>query len=66
MDRHAELAEAASKIGIELRNQYLIHYKPATENRDGKYHKVVVKIVPDRPYPDLKLAWRRGYYAPAD
>ncbi len=64
VERRAELAEAARRIGLELRNQYVIHYKPAVETRDGRYHEVVVKVTADRPQEDLRVTWRRGYYAP--
>jgi Ca-activated chloride channel family protein len=66
VEKRAELADAARKIGLELRNQYLVSYKPSNPSHDGKYHEVVVKVVADRPGTDWKLAWRRGYYAPGD
>ena len=31
-----ELADIAAKIGIELRNQYMLYYNPKNQNRDGK------------------------------
>jgi Ca-activated chloride channel family protein len=66
VDRRTELADAAQRIGLELRNQYVIHYKPTSDCHDGKYHEVVVKVVTDGRKADLRVAWRRGYYAPAD
>jgi VWFA-related protein len=61
--RRAELPDAAAQIGRELRHQYILAYSPASLERDGKYHRVQVTVVGRR---DLRLAWRRGYYAPAD
>lgn len=60
-----ELPDVAAKIGIELRNQYLLGYSPANQDRDGKYRKVIVKLVQPKGMPVLKPSWRQGYYAPA-
>lgn len=59
-----ELPDVAAKIGIELRNQYLIGYSPKNQGRDGKYRKVQVKLVQPRGLPPLRPSWRQGYYAP--
>jgi Ca-activated chloride channel homolog len=54
----------AAKIGIELRNQYVLGYSPSNQVRDGKYRKVSVKLVQPRGLPPLHAFWRTGYYAP--
>jgi Ca-activated chloride channel homolog len=59
-----ELPDIAAKIGIELRNQYLLGYTPINAERNGKYRKVQVKLVQPRGLPPLKAFWRLGYYAP--
>jgi VWFA-related protein len=59
-----ELPDVAAKIGIELRNQYVIGYAPANQERDGKYRRVQVKLVQPRGLPPLRAFWRLGYYAP--
>jgi Ca-activated chloride channel family protein len=56
-----ELPDATAKIGLELRNQYILAYSPANTEEDGKYHRVQVKLVEGR---NLHLSWRPGYYAP--
>ena len=60
----SELPDVAAKIGIELRNQYLIGYTPTNAGRDGKYRRVQVKLVQPRGLPALRANWRLGYYAP--
>ena len=65
VDNLAELPDVAAKIGIELRNQYVIGYSPKNANRDGKYRRVTVKMVPIKNSPPLKAYHRLGYYAPA-
>jgi Ca-activated chloride channel homolog len=61
-----ELPDIAAKIGIELRNQYILGYSPANQERNGKYRKVQVKLVQPRGLPPLRASWRMGYYAPIE
>lgn len=61
----AELSDIAAKIGIELRNQYVLYYTPKNTQRDGKYRHVQVKLVQPRGLPPLKAFFRLGYYAPS-
>ena len=60
-----ELPDMAAKIGIELRNQYILGYTPKNQERDGKYRRVQVKLVQPRGLPPLRPFWKLGYYAPA-
>lgn len=60
-----ELPDVAEKIGLELRNEYVLGYRPKNESRDGKYRKVEVKLVKVEKLPRLKSRARGGYYAPA-
>ena len=59
-----DLPDIAAKIGIELRNQYVLGYTPANLTKDGKYRKVQVKLQQPRGLPPLKAFYRLGYYAP--
>lgn len=61
-----DMPDIAKRIGIELRNRYILGYSPTNKQRDGRYHAVQVKVVPPRGLPPLKAFWRRGYYAPSD
>jgi VWFA-related protein len=60
------LSEIAQKIAIELRNRYVIGYAPKQVVRDGKYHKIDLKLAPPRGLPKLFAHWRTGYYAPTN
>jgi VWFA-related protein len=59
------LPAIARRIGIELRNEYILAYRPSNSTRDGKYRKVEVKLKSPDGLPGLKARWRAGYYAPA-
>jgi Ca-activated chloride channel family protein len=53
----------AARIGVELRNQYVLGYRPSDPRRDGKYHAVEVHVVQGG---DLRVSWRPGYYGTID
>jgi VWFA-related protein len=65
VDNLAELPDVAAKIGLELRNQYVLGYNPKNAARDGKYRRVQVRLVKTTGLPPLKALFRNGYYAPA-
>lgn len=61
----ASLADFADKIVIDLRNRYLLGYAPSNAARDGRHHRIMVKLTAPRGLPKLQAHWRRGYYAPS-
>lgn len=60
---YAALPTVARRIGVELRNQYVLAYSPAKHERNGEYRKVDVKVTAPPGLPDIKARWRTGYYA---
>jgi len=64
VDDIAEMGDIAEKISTELRNQYVIGYRPKDLTRDGKWRKVKVKVNPPSGLPPLTIHARTGYYAP--
>jgi Ca-activated chloride channel family protein len=60
-----ELADVATKIGIELRNQYVLGYRPSNKTKDGHWRKIKVKLIPPKGLPHLNVFSRTGYYAPS-
>jgi Ca-activated chloride channel family protein len=61
-----DLADVATKIGVELRNQYVLGYRPSKVVRDGKWRKIKVKLMPPKGLPPLRVYARTGYYAPEE
>ena len=59
-----ELPDIAEKISIELRNQYVLGYKPSNLVRDGRWRRIKVKLTPPKGLPPLQVYARTGYYAP--
>jgi Ca-activated chloride channel homolog len=61
-----DLADVATKIGVELRNQYVLGYRPSKGVRDGKWRKIKVKLMPPKGLPPLRVYARTGYFAPEE
>jgi len=51
-------------IHAELRNQYVIGYRPSNKVHDGKWRRIKVKLEAPEGLPKLKIHAREGYYAP--
>jgi Ca-activated chloride channel family protein len=64
VDDVADMADIATKISAELRNEYVLGYRPADAKRDGKWRKLKVKLVAPPGLPPLTVHARTGYYAP--
>jgi VWFA-related protein len=58
------LPAIANRIGIELRNQYVLAYSPTDQAKNGKYRKLAIKLSQPEGLSGLKARWRAGYYAP--
>ncbi|MGA8151115.1 MAG: VWA domain-containing protein [Terriglobales bacterium] len=66
IDNPNDLADVATKIGIELRNQYVLGYRPKSPGHDGKWRKIKVKLLPPKGLPPLRVYAKTGYYAPSE
>jgi Ca-activated chloride channel family protein len=65
IDNQRDLVNAAAAISLQLRNRYLIGYRPETIHHDGKWHKITVKVKLPKKI-DAKVQAKTGYYAPAE
>jgi Ca-activated chloride channel family protein len=59
-----ELPDIAAKIGMELRNQYVLGYKPSNAQHNGIWRKIKIKLRPPKGLPPLNVYAKTGYYAP--
>jgi Ca-activated chloride channel family protein len=60
-----DLPDIASKISMELRNQYVLGYKPSNHIHDARWRKIKVKLRTPKGLPPLSVYSKTGYYAPA-
>jgi Ca-activated chloride channel homolog len=59
-----ELPDIATKISMELRNQYVLGYMPSHRAHDGKWRKIKVRLNPPQGLPPLTVSAKSGYFAP--
>jgi Ca-activated chloride channel family protein len=58
-----DLDDVSQKIAAELKNQYLIGYRPTNTSKDGKLRKVQVKVKTPAGLSTLSVLSKSGYYA---
>jgi Ca-activated chloride channel family protein len=59
-----DLPDIATKISMELRNQYVVGYRPGDHAHDGKWRKIKIKLRPPKGLPPLTVYAKTGYFAP--
>ena len=65
VERLEDLPDIASKIGMELRNQYVLGYRPSNKAHDARWRKVKIKLRAPKGLPPLSVYSKTGYYAPS-
>jgi Ca-activated chloride channel family protein len=60
-----DLPDIASKIGMELRNQYVLGYRPSNKAHDARWRKLKIKLRAPKGLPPLSVYSKTGYYAPS-
>lgn len=58
-----QLEDICNKIGLELRNQYVLGYRSTNTAKDGRWRKVRLKINPPKGISSLSVHAKNGYYA---
>lgn len=61
----SDLPDIAAKIGTELRNQYVLGYRPSNKAHDARWRKIKVKLRTPKGLPPLTTYAKTGYYAPS-
>jgi Ca-activated chloride channel homolog len=65
IDNPNQLPAVAERVGLELRHQYVLAYRPENSVHDGKWHKIRVCLRLPRGLPPLHVSAKTGYYAPS-
>lgn len=63
LDNPREMPAVARHIGMELRTQYVLAYRPENMQHDGKWHKIKVRLRLPRKLAFLQAHAKSGYYA---
>ena len=65
VERLEDLPDIATKIGMELRNQYVLGYHPSNKAHDARWRKIKIKLRAPKGLPPLSVYSKTGYYAPS-
>jgi Ca-activated chloride channel family protein len=60
-----ELPDIVTKIGAELRNQYILGYRSSNRAHDSGWRKIKIKLRTPRGLPPLSVYAKKGYHAPS-
>ena len=61
-----DMPAVTRSIGTQLRHQYMLAYQPQFKPRDGKWHKINVRLrLPNKLHHYLRVDARAGYYSEA-
>ncbi len=63
-DNRRQIPQIAAMISRELRNQYVLGYRPSNTAHDGKWRKVQVRLAPSAT--PLQVHYKQGYLAPEE
>ena len=66
VDHIAKMAEAAATVSRELRNQYLLGYRPSNSASDGKRRQIKVRVTGSTNPVQLQAYYKRGYVIPKE
>lgn len=62
LESPSEMPAVAQRIGVELRTQYVLAYRPQEMSHDGKWHKIKVRLrLPRKLF--LQARAKTGYYS---
>src|SRR5947208_3408186 len=64
VERLEDLPDIATKIGMELRNQYVLGYHPSNKAHDARWRKIKIKLRAPKGLPPLSVYSKTGYYTP--
>jgi Ca-activated chloride channel homolog len=63
-DDRRQIPQIAALISRELRNQYVLGYRPSNVVHDGKWRKIMVRLTPSAT--PLQVHFKQGYVAPEE
>jgi Ca-activated chloride channel homolog len=61
LDNPAGIPDAAARASLELRNQYILGYRPARATQNHKWRKIKVRVTRSENFLPLQVYYRTGY-----
>jgi Ca-activated chloride channel homolog len=65
VQKSSEISPAATQLSREIHGEYILGFSPRTEDRDGKWHKLKVRLSGHASAAKCHIYARKGYYAAA-
>lgn len=65
-DDRRKIPEIAAMVSRELRNEYVLGYRPSDDSHDGKWRKIMVKVRPPSRRVRLQVHYKAGYRTPTE
>ncbi|HVH86848.1 MAG TPA: VWA domain-containing protein [Terriglobales bacterium] len=66
LDNPAGIPDAAARASLELRNQYILGYRPTRTTENHKWRKIKVRVARSDSYLPLQVYYRTGYVPRTD
>lgn len=66
VDQAVKIPEAAARASLELRNQYVLGYRPPPATKEGKWRKIKVRVLRAEQALAFQVHYRTGYVPRAD
>ncbi len=66
VDNANKIPEAAGQISLELRNQYVLGFRPSNLSSKGKWRKIKVRVTQKENQLPLQVYYKTGYMARND
>lgn len=66
IDNPAGIPDAAARASVELRNQYILGYRPSRTAEDHKWRKIKVRVSRPDYFLPLQVYYRTGYMPRSD
>ena len=66
LDNARRLPQLAATVSLELRNQYVLGFRPGGGSRDGRWRRIRVKTTASRGEVPLHVYSKKGYLGPEE
>lgn len=66
LDNSAGIPAAAARASLELRNQYILGYRPVRTTENHKWRKIKVSVTRSSSFLPVQVHYRRGYVPRTD
>jgi Ca-activated chloride channel family protein len=63
VDDAKKIPDAAAQISLELRNQYVLGFRPSNAGGSSRWRKIKVRVAPKQDQQQWQVYYKTGYMA---